>query len=539
MWFIGKLSRDKRGAGSIIGAVFIVLILLSGFTFYTLNVNTTEHYNETLDSMNELDWKRNRENIVIKEVKTTDENKLNVTVENESPILAHIILLGIFNKTDNTQQYSSLNEYIEPAETENIVSDSTVIEGKKYVIQLVTELGNTVEHKFYPASEVNCKLTLIAAPPTAYKGNNVTVLFIVTHNDTEVDTIQSLTASLEAEPAGLVEVEEEPSSLSVKALTRGESAFFRWVYNTKDTGTVTFNATYEQAPAGTYALSTVEIISPPTGQGGEITITAGQLTTYLYPTDDAYVKENKPDNNYGDETSLKVWRSGNNRERVYIQFNLSSLPSGITISSATLELYRYDGGSSTTIGTYMVSTSWDEATITWNNAPTIDDMIDSISVDSLDGYKNWTVTSVASAAYLGSGILNMALKATSETGNYHQYFRSKEAGTDQRPVLEIIYTSPSDNLPYDTQREYSIKLTDAGGDPIPYANIAIYANGSAVFLKNSALDDLTNPCWVHTDANGGYTLYIMSLTAAGETFTLHVVCGDLVSRKTIYQEPES
>ena len=263
MWFIGKLSRDKRGAGSIIGAVFVVLILLSGFTFYTLNVNTTEHYNETLDSMSELDWNRNRENIVIKEVEITDENKLNVTVENESPILAHIILLGIFNKTDNTQQYSSLNEYIEPAETENIVSDSTVIEGKKYVIQLVTELGNTIEHKFYPASAVSCKLTLIAAPPTAYKGNNVTMLFIVTHNDTEVDTIQNLTASLEAEPTGLVEVAQEPSSLSVKALTRGESAFFRWIYNTTNTGTVTFNATYEQAPTGIYALSPVEIITPP------------------------------------------------------------------------------------------------------------------------------------------------------------------------------------------------------------------------------------------------------------------------------------
>lgn len=263
MWFIGKLSRDKRGAGSIIGAVFVVLILLSGFTFYTLNVNTTEHYNETLDSMSELDWNRNRENIVIKEVEITDENKLNVTVENESPILAHIIWLGIFNKTDNTQQYSSLNEYIEPAETENIVSDSTVIEGKKYVIQLVTELGNTIEHKFYPASAVSCELTLIAAPPTAYKGNNITVLLIVTHNDTEVDTIQNLTASLEAEPTGLVEVAEEPSSLTVKALTRGESAFFRWIYNTTNTGTVTFNATYEQAPTGIYALSTVEIIAPP------------------------------------------------------------------------------------------------------------------------------------------------------------------------------------------------------------------------------------------------------------------------------------
>jgi len=37
MWFIGKLSRCKRGVGSIIGAIFLVLILLTGFTFYFLD----------------------------------------------------------------------------------------------------------------------------------------------------------------------------------------------------------------------------------------------------------------------------------------------------------------------------------------------------------------------------------------------------------------------------------------------------------------------------------------------------------------------
>ena len=262
MWFIGKLSRDKRGAGSIIGAVFIILILLSGFTFYTLNVNTTEHYNKTLDSMSELDWNRNREEIVIKEVKITGTNKLNVTVENEGPVLSHLIFLGIFNKTatPETQQYESLNIHVEPAETENIISDFTVIEGKKYAIQLVTELANVIEHKFYPASTVNCVLTLIAAPPTVPKFHSVTMLLIVTHNDTEVDTIQSLIISLEAKPAGLVEVQEEPSSFSVEGLQRGESAFFRWVYNTISKGTVTFNATYVQAPTGTYTLSTVEVV---------------------------------------------------------------------------------------------------------------------------------------------------------------------------------------------------------------------------------------------------------------------------------------
>ncbi|MFQ6081579.1 MAG: hypothetical protein ACE5OW_07930, partial [Candidatus Bathyarchaeia archaeon] len=64
MWFIGKLeklSRDRRGVGSLVGAAFLILILLSGFAFYMLSVNVTGEYRETLGTMDELDLKRKQE----------------------------------------------------------------------------------------------------------------------------------------------------------------------------------------------------------------------------------------------------------------------------------------------------------------------------------------------------------------------------------------------------------------------------------------------------------------------------------------------
>jgi len=268
MWFFGKLNKDKRGIGSIIGAVFIALILVSGFTFYTLTLNITEHYDRIVGSMSEMDWSRSRENVVIRRVEIIGTNKLNLTVENAGSISSHLVWLGILNKTatPETQRYYALNDNVGPAETKSIVSDFSVEKGKRYVIQLVTELGNTIEHKFYPAGEVRCALTLITAPPTTYQGNNVTVLLTVTHNDTEVDTIQNLTVTLQANPSGLVAVKEQPSSLSVETLASERSVFFKWVYNTIGTGTVTFNASYVQAPYGVYTLSPVEIVSSP-GQG--------------------------------------------------------------------------------------------------------------------------------------------------------------------------------------------------------------------------------------------------------------------------------
>jgi hypothetical protein len=279
----GKPSRRKKAVGSIIGAVFLVLIILSGFTFYQLYLNIADHYNGTLQSMGESDWSRNREKIVIKNVEITGSGNLNVTVENDGTLQSHLIWCGIFNMSASpeTKAYYLLDISVDPAETKSVVSVFTVAQGNKYAVQLVTEQGNTIGFKFYPASEVGCQLTLTTAPPTAYKGNNVTVALTVTHNDSEVDAIQSLTVSLSPTPSGLVQLMDN-SSLTARGLRKGESAFFWWIYSTIGTGTVILNATYGQAPAGVYAVTSLTVLDSP-GEGGAGTVSiAGVNGTGFY-----------------------------------------------------------------------------------------------------------------------------------------------------------------------------------------------------------------------------------------------------------------
>jgi hypothetical protein len=279
-------ARHNRGVGSIIGAVFIALILLSGFAFYALTIDATQNYNDTISTMSGLDWNRSQENIVFKQISITGTNRLNVTAENDGSIQSHLTWLGIFNKTatPENQTYQALNEFIRPGETDNIISNSTVTTGNNYVIQLVSELGNTVDSKFYPANFFSCALTLVTAPPTVYQGNNITVLFTVTPNDTVVDSIQSLTATINATPSNLVQLMAN-SSLCVNGLTRGSSVFFWWIYNATNIGTVTFNATYVQAPSGTYVLSTAQVANPPQQGGqGSVTITGVNCTVSQNPS---------------------------------------------------------------------------------------------------------------------------------------------------------------------------------------------------------------------------------------------------------------
>jgi len=156
MWSTGRLSHDNRGAGSIIGGVFVLLILLSGFTFYTLNVNMTKDFTETLQEMQQLDLKRNKENVEFVRVSTTSENKLNITAENTGSHQTHLIWLIIVDDTLTpiTQECHQLDVYVEPAETvSNIPEENvTIPEGEERIIQLVTELGNTFSCT-YPTSE--------------------------------------------------------------------------------------------------------------------------------------------------------------------------------------------------------------------------------------------------------------------------------------------------------------------------------------------------------------------------------------------------
>jgi hypothetical protein len=282
----GKPKRAKQGVGTIIGAAFIVMILLSGFAFYSLIQNNIEGYNKSASEVNASEWNRSREKLTVVSVRITNSNNLNITVENSGHVSSRLLWFGLFNEstTPEGQWFESLSEQLEPAETKNIISDFVVAKDQKYVIQLATEAGNTYECKFYPASEVACGLALMVAPPTIYKGNEFTVFLVLSNNDSEVEVIQNIAISYTVTPPGLVSFKEQPTSLAVESLRTGESAFFKWVCEGTELGTATLNVTYNQAPLGTYVTSTVNIMTLPAGGEGLVTITGLDGLAPRYPS---------------------------------------------------------------------------------------------------------------------------------------------------------------------------------------------------------------------------------------------------------------
>ncbi len=277
-----KRSRGKKGVGSIIGAVFVILILLSGFTFYEVALKNMNSYTAVIDSMNQADMNTSHEELRINSIQISSNNELNMTVQNIGSVPSIILWIGIFNQSMNPegQWYFSVSQQIAAGQTLcNFTSPFTVTRGQQYTVQLVTQNGNVFDYTLYPASQANLHLTLMAGSPTVYQGNNVTMFLTVTNNNANI-AVQNIEVSLVAVPSNLTLALVFPVSLTINTLGAGASAFFTWTYKATNIGTVLFKATYNQAPQGAFTTSSVSILAVPTAavNQGQVIITDANAT---------------------------------------------------------------------------------------------------------------------------------------------------------------------------------------------------------------------------------------------------------------------
>src|ERR1041385_1817674 len=113
-------------------------------------------------------------------------------------------------------------------------------------------------------------------------------------------------------------------------------------------------------------------------------ISAKPVTITLQPGPsagiDAVVESHVPTSNFGNSTEFASWtwtfNSVVGSSNSLIKFDLSSIPTGATINSATLSLYyAYNTGSAGQAGAndcYLkeITSPWTESTVNWNNQPT-------------------------------------------------------------------------------------------------------------------------------------------------------------------------
>ena len=165
----------------------------------------------------------------------------------------------------------------------------------------------------------------------------------------------------------------------------------------------------------------------------------GQLT----PSGDAYTNTAASTTNYGAKTLLDVESS----QTTFIQFDLSSIPSGYTsadITKATLKLYV---NAVTTAGSFnvdYVNGTWTESTIDSSNAPALGTTIAAsvpLTTKDKNQYILVDVTAAVQAWLSGTANDGIALVANSPL---NASFDSKEStSTSHSAELDIVFAAGS------------------------------------------------------------------------------------------------
>jgi len=167
------------------------------------------------------------------------------------------------------------------------------------------------------------------------------------------------------------------------------------------------------------------------------TVAHAQLT----PIGDAYTNTADPTTNYGAKTLLDVESAS---QTAYIQFNLSSIPSGYTgadLTKATLKLYVNAVTKAGSFNVDYVNGTWTEGTIDANNAPALGSTI-AANVPLTTADKNQYILidiTAAVQAWLNGSQANDGIALVGNSP-LNASFDSKENTTTSHPAeLDIVF----------------------------------------------------------------------------------------------------
>lgn len=234
-----------------------------------------------------------------------------------------------------------------------------------------------------------------------------------------------------------------------------------------------------------YSPQVEAFIPAPTAESGDVvTKTFGSAAgaDYLGAIQDTFINLNETNSVASQQLNIYTWPENRVANAIIMKINLSQLPPGAQIESASLQLYATAAGgdslydisahkiinnnpnlSATTGYTYNGTNSWTANTSSYNNIPMAQaDISAAESINHVDltlGYKEWDVTEMV-RAWQASPASNYGLLLNSDntaSSNSHRFFASSEAtDTNQRPRLVVTYTSTVTN-PWPTIIRISFK----------------------------------------------------------------------------------
>jgi hypothetical protein len=161
-------------------------------------------------------------------------------------------------------------------------------------------------------------------------------------------------------------------------------------------------------------------------------------------TADSHVDQGSPTSvGGGTDSYVVVTPQVGSVRRVYVRFDpLPTVPSGCTVTTATLRLFAESQVAGRTLGAYRADPSvaaWTEAALNWNSKPAALGTAATAVMPNSDQYVSWTVTSQVKDLYtLGNN--GFVVRDQDETGGgAWQQFNSRSVATN-KPQLYVAWS---------------------------------------------------------------------------------------------------
>ena len=236
---LGKIHSKKRGISSVVGGVFFLVLMVTGFTVYFLAIDSQARMVVTQQLIGDVEIQKIKEKFSIDasiDPLSIPPNKLSIQVGNEGNNAVEIADFWIVDKTDPAQpatQYELdyADAHIPVGFSGNILENTVVeLDPAVYDIKVVSTFGTIVRVEFDTLGlGQNLEAQLYAIPPDVNNLEDVTIALYVT-NVADVD----ITGVFPILPLSVVPVASIFATAEVPTvpvdLEPNESTFFTWRY---------------------------------------------------------------------------------------------------------------------------------------------------------------------------------------------------------------------------------------------------------------------------------------------------------------------
>jgi len=272
--------NSHRGLASVVGAVFLIAIVIGALSYITYSIGIMGNFSEALITEESRLKDKQSEAFQITSIDFTAANKLDVVIKNTGQIPLKITTLYIDEMgVNDVVNKTTINKTISPGSSFDFLSESIDIDidpTKGYNLKLITSRGETQTFYLNSASQEPLDIRLIVLPDRIPTGFDTTLIMVVVNNMSNNNPLINLTP-IEPACSGICEKLSGPTPLTYDTLNAGDIAIFEWSYALVGNGddSITFTSGIENGFPGNTDSKTVTIKTV------ELSETAGTSITSL------------------------------------------------------------------------------------------------------------------------------------------------------------------------------------------------------------------------------------------------------------------